>query len=85
MSEDRMLKLFRFQDVGPEVKTKVQLVRDVYEAMAVRIVDMIPAGPERTVALRHLLDSKDCAVRGLLFDEAAPKVGTFTTTHSSGA
>lgn len=31
----------------------------------------LPSNPERTVALRKLLEAKDCAVRALLFKESA--------------
>jgi len=33
--------------------------------LARRIVDLVPAGPERTVALRKLLEAKDAAVRAV--------------------
>lgn len=35
--------------------------------MAERIVATLPRNPERTVALRKLLEAKDAAVRALLF------------------
>lgn len=35
--------------------------------LAQNIVDTLPRNPERTVALRKLLESKDCAVRAKLF------------------
>ena len=35
--------------------------------LAADIVERLPRNPERTVALRKLLESKDCAVRALLF------------------
>lgn len=35
--------------------------------MALRIADTLPRNPERTVALRKLLEAKDAAVRALLF------------------
>lgn len=31
----------------------------------------LPSNPERTVALRKLLEAKDCAVRALLFKDGA--------------
>jgi hypothetical protein len=37
--------------------------------MAQKIVDTVPRNPERTVALRKLLESKDAAVRALLARE----------------
>ena len=36
--------------------------------LAQRIVDTLPRNPERTVALRKLLEAKDAAVRALLAD-----------------
>lgn len=47
-------------------------LRDVsspFRDMAVRIVDTLPDNPERTTALRKLLEAKDCAVRALIFKE----------------
>lgn len=35
--------------------------------MAQNIVDTLPRNPERTVALRKLLEAKDAAVRAMLF------------------
>ena len=37
-----------------------------YGEMAERIVATLPRNPERTVALRKLLESKDAAVRALV-------------------
>lgn len=37
--------------------------------LAETIVVALPRNPERTVALRKLLEAKDCAVRALLFKE----------------
>ena len=45
-----------------------QLITNVLE-LARQIVDTLPSNPERTVALRKLLEAKDCAVRALLFKE----------------
>ena len=35
--------------------------------LARRLVEMLPNNPERTMALRKLLEAKDCAVRAKLF------------------
>lgn len=37
-----------------------------FHALASWIVTSLPRNPERTVALRKLLEAKDCAVRALL-------------------
>jgi hypothetical protein len=36
-------------------------------------VGKLPANPERTVALRKLLEAKDCAVRAVLYVEESQK------------
>jgi hypothetical protein len=38
-------------------------------SLAERMVDIIPRNPERTVALRKLLEAKDCAVRAVIMRE----------------
>lgn len=39
-----------------------------FHDMAHFLVDTLPEGPETTVALRKLLEAKDCAVRSLAID-----------------
>lgn len=38
-----------------------------FAELAQEIVDTLPRNPERTAALRKLLEAKDCAVRAKLF------------------
>lgn len=38
----------------------------LYLTMANELADRLPAGPEKTVAMRKLLESKDCAVRAVV-------------------
>jgi hypothetical protein len=40
-----------------------------FGVLAKQIVDSLPRNPERTVALRKLLESKDAAVRAFIFKE----------------
>jgi hypothetical protein len=57
--EERMLKWFAYSHLP-------QHLRDVsgpFAELAHRVAETIPAGPERTVALRKLLEAKDAAVR----------------------
>lgn len=49
----------------------LQEVSRPFGEMAERIVATLPRNPERTVALRKLLEAKDAAVRALLFRDAA--------------
>lgn len=46
---------------------RLQVVSRPFGEMAALIVTMLPRNPERTVALRKLLEAKDAAVRALIF------------------
>jgi len=59
MSEERMLKWFDFGHLPPDS----QAVSGEFYALACSIVALVQPGPERTVALRKLLEAKDAAVR----------------------
>jgi len=45
----------------------LQAVSRMFALLANEIVATIPRNPERTVALRKLLEAKDCAVRAMLY------------------
>ncbi len=60
--QERMLRWFEFSHLKPEM----QEVSRVFHAMAHHLVSILPPGPERTVALRKLLEAKDCAVRAFI-------------------
>ena len=62
MSEERMLKWFAFEHL-PE---RLQDVSKAFHKLAQSICEAIEPGPERTVALRKLLESKDAAVRAVV-------------------
>lgn len=62
MTEDRMIKWFAFKHL-PE---NLQNASRPFHATAKHIVENIPPGPERTVALRKLLEAKDAAVRAVV-------------------
>ena len=47
-------------------------VSEPFAAMAERIIETLPRNPERTVALRKLLEAKDAAVRSALYKEPTP-------------
>ncbi len=47
----------------------LQEVSKPFGELAKTIVETLPRNPERTVALRKLLESKDAAVRARLFKE----------------
>jgi len=62
MNKENILKYFSYEHL-PE---KLQMVSKPFAELANKIVDELSRNPERTVALRKLLEAKDCAVRALL-------------------
>lgn len=60
---DHLLQFFTFAHL-PE---PLQAVSMHFADLATWIVEHLPRNPERTVALRKLLEAKDCAVRARLF------------------
>lgn len=58
-----LLQFFQFKHL-PEPLAGVS---SHFAELASRIVAELPRNPERTVALRKLLEAKDCAVRAVLF------------------
>lgn len=62
MDQDRMMKWFAYEHL-PE---RLQAVSKPFGQLAAQIEQTIDGGPERTVALRKLLEAKDAAVRAAL-------------------
>lgn len=62
---DRLLQFFDYAHL-PE---HLQAVSKPFHDLANQIVETLPANPERTMALRKLLEAKDCAVRALIYKE----------------
>jgi len=61
---DRMEQFFRFA----HLPAHLQAVSRPFGELAAHLIATLPSNPERTVALRKLLEAKDCAVRALLFE-----------------
>lgn len=59
---DHIMQFFAYEHL-PE---RLQAVSKPFGEMAANIVATLPQNPERTVALRKLLESKDAAVRALI-------------------
>jgi hypothetical protein len=59
---DHILQFFAWEHLPPHL----QDVSIPFSEMARRIVATLPRNPERTVALRKLLEAKDAAVRALV-------------------
>lgn len=62
MVPDRLLRFFGWQHLPPQL----QGVSRPFAELATRLCETLPPNPERTVALRKLLEAKDCAVRAAL-------------------
>lgn len=58
-----LLQFFAFEHLPPHLKE----VSCNFANLAKIIVETLPDNPERTTALRKLLEAKDCAVRALIF------------------
>lgn len=62
-TNEPILQFFGFTHLPPHL----QEVSRPFAQHAVRIVNTLPRNPERTVALRKLIEAKDCAVRALIY------------------
>jgi hypothetical protein len=60
---ESILQFFSYAHLPAEL----QAVSQTFYDLACRIVQSLPRNPERTVALRKLLEAKDAAVRAKLF------------------
>jgi hypothetical protein len=65
-SVEPIMQFFAYGHLPPHL----QEVSRPFGEMAHVIVGTLPRNPERTVALRKLLEAKDAAVRALLFKDA---------------
>ena len=61
MEEDRMMKWFKWEHLPPHL----QVVSKPFGELAAVVVNEIDPGPERTVALRKLLESREAAIRAV--------------------
>lgn len=60
---DPMMQFFSYQHLPPRLQGASKLFHDV----AANIVLNMPRNPERTVALRKLLEAKDAGVRCIIY------------------
>lgn len=63
MIDEPLLQFFSYSHLPPHL----QKVSEPFGKLAESIVQNIPRNPERTVALRKLLESKDCTIRAVLY------------------
>lgn len=74
MTWDRSEPLLQFFEYG-HLPEHLQGVSRPFGELAMQLVIGLPRNPERTVALRKLLESKDCAVRAYLWEDAPKPPG----------
>lgn len=65
--DEPMLQFFAYAHLPSEL----QKISAPFGVLATMLVETLPRNPERTVALRKLLESKDCAVRAQLYKAPA--------------
>lgn len=63
MDNEPMLQFFSWSHLPSELGR----ISRLFSELAEDIVAQLPRNPERTVALRKLLEAKDCAVRALIY------------------
>jgi hypothetical protein len=63
METEPLMQFFVYE----HLPAHLQEVSKPFGELAQSIVEKLPRNPERTTALRKLLEAKDCAVRALLF------------------
>jgi len=60
---DYLLQFFKYEHLPEHLK----VASKPFCELAHWITETMPSNPERTAALRKLLEAKDCAVRAVLF------------------
>ena len=66
MNEDAVEPMLQFFEYG-HLRGDLQAVSFPFCNLAAELVRSLPRNPERTAALRKLLEAKDCAVRAMLY------------------
>ena len=64
-SREPILQFFSFD----HLPAHLQAVSSPFSELAEMIMRNLPRNPERTTALRKLLEAKDCAVRAVLYKD----------------
>jgi hypothetical protein len=63
MDTEYLLQFFQYEHLPVHLQT----ISKPFGELAQSIFENLPKNPERTTALRKLLEAKDCAVRAQLF------------------
>jgi hypothetical protein len=70
-----MLQFF----VSGHLREDLRPIVEAFGDLAREVATTLPRNPERTVALRKLLEAKDCAVRALLYQSDPADPGSSST------
>ena len=65
-STEALLKFFEYEHLPPKLKIVSEPFYTLANNLVYRADELLLDGPELTVALRKLLEAKDCAVRAAL-------------------
>lgn len=65
---NRLLQFFEYSHLPPHL----QPISREFHTLAHWVDKHIPANAEQTVALRKLLEAKDCAVRAVIYKDPTP-------------
>ncbi len=62
-NEEPLIQFFAYDHLRDDLRS----VSEPFCLLAYAMVNSLPRNPERTMALRKLLEAKDCAVRAKIF------------------
>lgn len=65
MHKEHLLQFFAYA----HLPAHLQIISKPFGELAQHICDTLPINPERTAALKKLLEAKDCAVRAQLWQD----------------
>lgn len=67
--DEPMLQFFAYEHLREDLQAKSK----PFGQLAQWMVETLPCNPERTAALRKLMEAKDCAVRASIYVASLPR------------
>lgn len=58
--------ILRFLEPNPNLPANLQAAAEIFSGVALQILERCERSAERTMALRKLLEAKDCTIRAML-------------------
>lgn len=75
--DEPLLQFFEYSDLPADR----QVISQPFAALAHQIASVLPRNPERTTAIRRILEARDCAIRAMRWrDESSDRL---TATNSA--